>query len=68
MLGCYLSLPPGALPCEKTLASDSAGNYGSLDVYRLYVGHIPGSHLVHTGPYDSHPCVFRRDHSRHVTD
>mgnify|MGYP006997893052 FL=1 len=68
MLDCYPSQPLGALLCEKTLASGSVGNYGSLDVYRLDVGHIPGSHLVHTGPCDSRPCVFRRDHSRHVAD
>ena len=65
-LGCYLSLPLGALLCGKTLASDSAGNYGSLDTYRLFVDHILGSHLVQTGPCDSHPYVLRRDHSHHV--
>ena len=68
MLGYYLSLPPGALLYGKILASDSTRNYGSLDAYRLYVGHIPGSHLVHTGPCDSRPCVFRCNHSRHVAD
>ena len=68
MLGCYLSLPPDALLYGKTLASDSTGNYGSLDVYSLYVGHIPGSHLVHTGPCDSRPYIFHRDHSRHVAN
>ena len=68
MLGCFPSQPPDALPCKKTLASDSVGNYGSLDVYRLDVGHIPGSYLVHTGPCDSRPYIFRRDHSPHVAD
>ena len=68
MLSCYPSLAPGTLLCGKTLTFDSAGNYGSLDVYRLYVGHIPRSHLVHTGPCDSRPSVFRRDYSRHVAD
>ena len=68
MQGCYLSLPPDAPLCEKTLASDSAGNYDSLDAYRLFVGHILGSHLVHTGPCDSRPCAFRGDHSHHIAD
>ena len=67
-LGCCLSLPPGALLCGKIFASDSVGNYGSLDAYRLFVGHISGSHLVHTRPCNSRPCVFRRDHSHHVVD
>ena len=66
MLGCYPSQPFDALLYGKTLASDSAENYGSLDVYRLYVDHIPGSHLIRTGPCDSCPDVFHRDHSRHV--
>ena len=60
-LGCYLLLLPDALLRGKTVASDSAGNYGSLDAYRLFVDHILGSSLVHTSP-----CVFRRDHSHHV--
>ena len=65
-LCCYLSLPPGALLCGKILASDFAGNYGSLDACRLVVRHILGNDLVHTGPCDSCPCVFHLDHSHHV--
>ena len=63
MLGCYSLLLLGVPLCGKILAFDSVGSFGSLGVYRLYVGHIPGSHLVHTSP-----SVFRRDHSRHVAD
>ena len=68
MLGCYPLLPPDAPLCEKTLASYFAGNYGFLDAYRLFFGHIPGTHLIHTGPGDSHLYVFPRDHSQHVVD
>ena len=68
MLGCYLSLPPDAPLYEKTLAFDCAGNYGSLDAYCLLLGHIPGSHFIHTGPFDSRLCIFPRDHSHHVVD
>ena len=68
MLGCYSLLLPAVLLFGKILAFDSVGSFGSLGVYRLYVGHIPGSHLAHTGPFDSRLCIFHRSHSRHVVD
>ena len=68
MLGCYSLLLPDVLLFGKILAFDSVGSFGSLGVYRLCVGHIPGSRLAHTCPCDSHLCVSRCGHSYHSVD
>ena len=65
-LWCYLSLPSGALLCEKILSSDFVRSSGSLDTCRPFVGLTLGNNLVNIGPCYSRPCVVRRGHSRHV--
>ena len=67
MLGCHSLLLPDVPLFGKILASDFVGNFGSLDAYHPFTGHILGSNPVHIELCDSCPYVDRRGHSHQAS-